>query len=113
MELVELAVGGEVIDCSTEYPQIWNRLRYQETAGTIRRPWQAAAEGSKHLFDSLKLLKSGVTDRSKSAGKYQRRWIVQANVKGRDISSVVADIQARVGKRSACLPISESSMAAI
>jgi len=104
LELVELAVGGEVID--TMYlgtRRFGIHLRYQE-------PYRDTTEAVEGLLiptdNGMTIPLSQIATVKKTTGpiqvnreKNQRRWIVQANVRGRDLGGVVADIQERVADR--------------
>lgn len=109
LELVELAIGGEVID--TIYLQ--NRrfgihLRYQEK----HRGDPDAME------DLLVPAQSGMLVPLKQVARIeqvtgpiqinrehnQRRWVVQANVRGRDLGGVIADIKEAIAAKVALPP---------
>ncbi|NLF17989.1 MAG: efflux RND transporter permease subunit [Lentisphaerae bacterium] len=103
LEMVELAVGGEVIDQIYLFTRRFGiHLRYDEPyrddleairsilvesdAGTLV-PLAQVAE-VRHVTGPIQINRE----------KNQRRWIVQGNVRGRDLGSVVADIQERVAR---------------
>ncbi len=104
LELVELAVGGEVID--TIYlgtRRFGIHVRYEEQ-------YRKDSEAIEHLLvptdDGLLIPLSQVAEVTKTFGptqinreKNQRRWIVQGNVRGRDLGGVVSDIRDRVEER--------------
>jgi cobalt-zinc-cadmium resistance protein CzcA len=101
LELVELAVGGEMID--TIYlgtRRFGIHLRYQEQD---REDTEAISNLLVHTADGSVIPLSQVATVSKTFGpiqinreKNQRRWIVQGNVRGRDLGGVVADIRERI-----------------
>lgn len=103
LEMVELAVGGEVIDQIYLFTRRFGiHLRYQE-------PYRSDPEAIRNILvetDSGGMIPlSQVADVRQVIGpiqvnreKNQRRWIVQGNVRGRDLGSVVADIQQRVAE---------------
>jgi cobalt-zinc-cadmium resistance protein CzcA len=103
LEMVELAVGGEVIDQIYLFTRRFGiHLRYQE-------PYRSDPEAIRNILvetDSGGMIPlSQVADVRQVIGpiqvnreKNQRRWIVQGNVRGRDLGSVVADIQRRVAE---------------
>lgn len=101
LELVELAVGGEVID--TIYlgtRRFGIHLRCQEE---YRDDIEAISNLLVQTADGSLIPLSQVASVSKAFGpiqinreKNQRRWVVQGNVRGRDLGSVVADIQRRI-----------------
>jgi heavy metal efflux system protein len=104
LELVELAVGGEVID--TIYlgtRRFGIHLRYQEQ---YRKDAKAVSNLLVPTADGSVIPLSQVAKVTKAFGpiqinreKNQRRWIVQGNVRGRDLGGVVADIQERIAQR--------------
>ncbi len=101
LELVELAVGGEVID--TIYlgtRRFGIHLRYQEEyradIEAIGRLLLATADGSKIPLLQVATVTKTFGPIQINREKNQRRWIVQGNVRGRDLGSVVADIRSRI-----------------
>ena len=104
LELVELAVGGEVID--TIYlgtRRFVIHLRYQEQ---YRKDTDAISNLLVQTADGSVIPLSQVATIAKTFGpiqinreKNQRRWIVQCNVRGRDLGGVVADIRERIDER--------------
>ncbi|MHC4967996.1 MAG: efflux RND transporter permease subunit, partial [Planctomycetota bacterium] len=109
LELVELAVGGEVID--TLYlgtRRFGIHLRYQE-------PYRDTPEAIENLLvptdDGSTIPLAQIATVTRTTGpiqinreKNQRRWVVQGNIRGRDLGSVVADVQRRIGDRVALPP---------
>jgi len=101
--IVELAVGGEVIDqLYLNTRRFGIHLRYQE-------PYRADPEAIKGL---LLETAAGYTVRLAQVARVnevigpiqinrednQRRWVVQANVRGRDMGSVVADMRDQIAE---------------
>jgi heavy metal efflux system protein len=104
LELVELAVGGEVID--TIYlgtRRFGIHLRYQEQyrrdTEAIGRLLLATADGSKVPLEQVATVTKSFGPIQINREKNQRRWIVQGNVRGRDLGGVVADIRQRITDR--------------
>ncbi len=109
LEMVELAVGGEVIDQIYLFTRRFGiHLRYQG-------PYRSDPEAIRNILvqtdtdGSIPL--SQVADVRQVIGpiqinreKNQRRWIVQGNVRGRDMGGVVADIQKRIAQQVALPP---------
>ncbi len=103
MEMVELAIGGEVIDYLYLNTRKYGiRLRYQESS---RRDPEALGRLLVSGKDGQLIRLSEVAEIKQLTGPIQisrennlRRWIVQANVQDRDIASVVADIRAKVAE---------------
>jgi cobalt-zinc-cadmium resistance protein CzcA len=104
LELVELAVGGEVID--TIYlgtRRFGIHIRYQEP---YRDDTRAISNLLVQTADGALIPLSQVATVTKAFGpiqinreKNQRRWVVQGNVRGRDLGGVVADIRERIDER--------------
>ncbi|OQY27445.1 MAG: hypothetical protein B6244_10765 [Candidatus Cloacimonetes bacterium 4572_55] len=104
LELVELAIGGEVIDqlyLNTRRFGIF--IRYQEP---YRVDTQAIRQLLVHTADSGLIPLAQIADVQEVIGpiqinreKNQRRWIIQANVRGRDMGGVVSDIRERIAEK--------------
>lgn len=104
MEIVELAIGGEVID------QIYlnNRrfgihVRFQEQ---FRSDTQAISNLLIQTENGQLVPLSQIAEVKKVIGplqinreKNQRRWMIQANVRGRDMGGVVSDIQRLISEK--------------
>ncbi|MBW1897537.1 MAG: efflux RND transporter permease subunit, partial [Deltaproteobacteria bacterium] len=104
MEIVEKAIGGEVIDQVYQNTRRFGiHIRYQESYRDIPEvienilvqtddenliPLSQVAE-VKQLIGPIQINRE----------KNQRRWIVQGNVRGRDMGSVIADIQERIRQK--------------
>lgn len=109
MGMVELAIGGEVIDhIYLNTRRFGIHLRFQE-------PYRSDLEAVRNILVSTG--KGDIVPLSQVAEvhqvigpiqinreKNQRRWIVQGNVRGRDLGSVVADIQKRVAEKISLPP---------
>jgi cobalt-zinc-cadmium resistance protein CzcA len=101
MEMVELAVGGEIIDnIYLNTRRFGIHLRFQEP---FRSDPEAVRNVLVHTAKGAVIPLSQVADVRQVTGpiqinreQNQRRWIVQGNVRGRDMGSVVADIQQRI-----------------
>jgi len=104
LELVELAIGGEVIDTLYQNTRRFGiHLRLQEP---YRRDVEAMRRLLVHTADKSLIPLSQVAEVREVVGpiqinreKNQRRWTVQGNVRGRDLGSVVADIRNRIDER--------------
>jgi cobalt-zinc-cadmium resistance protein CzcA len=101
LELVELAVGGEVIDTLYLYTRRFGiHLRYQEPyrsdPDAMRNLLVHTETGSLIPLSQIAEVKQVTGPIQINRENNQRRWIVQANVRGRDLGSVVADIQKRI-----------------
>lgn len=99
--VVELAVGGEVIDnlyLNTRRYGIHLRFqeRFRATPEAIRDLWVRTQDGALIPLSQVANVKHVVGPSQINREKNQRRWIVQGNVRGRDLGSVVADIQQRI-----------------
>jgi cobalt-zinc-cadmium resistance protein CzcA len=101
LEIVELAVGGEVIDhIYLNTRRFGIHVRYQEE---YRASLDAVANALVHTEDGALIPLSQVAVVSQVTGpiqinreKNQRRWVVQGNVRGRDLGSVFDDIRERI-----------------
>lgn len=109
LELVELAIGGEVIDSIYLHTRRFGiHLRYQE-------PYRVDPEAIRNLLvhtqDGTLIPLSQVAKVEQVTGPVQinresnqRRWIVQGNVRGRDLGGVFSDIRRRIQERVSLPP---------
>jgi cobalt-zinc-cadmium resistance protein CzcA len=101
LEIVELAVGGEVIDqIYLSSRRFGIHVRYQEQ---YRSSPEAIGSLLVHTEDGGAIPLAQVAEIKKVIGPIQinrennqRRWVLSANVRGRDMGGVVADIQNRI-----------------
>jgi cobalt-zinc-cadmium resistance protein CzcA len=101
LEVVELAVGGEVIDQIYVSSRRFGILvRYQEQ---YREDPEVIGSLLVHTQDGGAIPLAQVAEIKKVIGPIQinrennqRRWVLSANVRGRDMGGVVADIQERI-----------------
>ncbi len=103
LEIVELAVGGEVIDQIYLYTRRFGiHLRYQEhyrsDPETIRDILVETDSGGTVPLSQVAQVRQVTGPTQVNREKNQRRWIVQGNVRGRDLGGVVADVQERVAQ---------------
>jgi heavy metal efflux system protein len=101
LEMVEMAVGGEVIDnIYLNTRRFGIHLRYQEKfrddPQEIRNILLATAEHNLIPLGQVAEVKQVTGPIQINREKNQRRWIVQGNIRGRDLGSVVSDIQQRI-----------------
>lgn len=104
LEMVELAVGGEVVDnIYLNTRRFGIHLRYQEPYRSdpeaIRNMLLATADKGLIPLGQVAEVKSVVGPIQINREKNQRRWVVQGNVRDRDIGSVVADIRQLVAEK--------------
>ncbi|NLI76939.1 MAG: efflux RND transporter permease subunit [Candidatus Riflebacteria bacterium] len=104
LEMVELAVGGEVVDhIYLNTRRFGIHLRYQEKfradPEAIRNMLLATADNSPIPLGQLAQVTQVTGAIQISREKNQRRWVVQGNVRGRDIGGVFHDIQDRIAAR--------------
>jgi cobalt-zinc-cadmium resistance protein CzcA len=104
MEMVELAVGGEVIDhIYLNTRRFGIHLRFQEAYRSdpeaIRNVLVHTSNGSVIPLSQVAEVKQVTGPIQINREKNQRRWIVQGNVRGRDLGGVVADIQQRIAEK--------------
>jgi cobalt-zinc-cadmium resistance protein CzcA len=98
LEVVELAIGGEVIDhvfLNTRRFGIHVRFheRYREDPEAIRNLLVHATNGMLIPLSQVAEVKAVTGPIQINREQNQRRWVVSANVRGRDMGGVVGDIQ--------------------
>jgi len=101
MEMVELAVGGEVIDdIYLNTRRFGIHMRFQEPFRSdpeaVRNVLVSTSKGSAIPLSQVAEVRQVVGPIQINREKNQRRWIVQGNIRGRDLGSVVRDIQSRI-----------------
>jgi len=104
MEMVELAVGGEVIDniyLNTRRFGIHLRFHeaYRSDPEAIRNILVPTGNGPVIPLSQVAEVKQVVGPIQINRERNRRRWIVQGNVRGRDLGSVVADIRKRIAEK--------------
>lgn len=104
LELVELAIGGEVIDqVFLNTRRFGIHVRYQEPyrhdPEAIKNLLVHTSEGYHIPLSQVARVKKLVGPIQVNREKNQRRWTIAANVRGRDMGSVVADIKKRVTEK--------------
>ncbi len=108
LELVELAVGGEVVDhiyLNTRRFGIHIRYqeRYRDDPEALRNLLVGTSEGYHVPLSQVAEVKEVVGPIQINRENNHRLWTISANARGRDIGGVVSDIQARV-KEEISLP---------
>lgn len=103
LEMVELAVGGEVVDnIYLNTRRFGIHLRYQEKfrddPEAIRKLLLSTPGNRLIPLGQVAEVKQVVGPIQINREKNQRRWIVQGNIRGRDLGSVVAEIQAKIDR---------------
>jgi len=98
LELVELAIGGEVIDnIYLNIRRFGIHIRYQESYRSdpkvIEDLLVHAENGTLVPLKQVAQIKEVIGPIQINREKNQRRWVIQGNVRGRDLGSVVADIK--------------------
>ena len=101
LELVELAVGGEVVDqifLNTRRFGIHLRYdeKYRDNPETIKNLLVHTSDNSRIPLSQVATVKKLVGPIQINREKNQRRWVISANVRGRDMGGVVADIQKNI-----------------
>jgi len=104
MELVELAIGGEVIDnIYLNIRRFGIHVRYQEpyrsNPKVIEDLLVQAGDGTLVPLKQVAQIKEVVGPIQINREKNQRRWVIQGNVRGRDMGSVIADIKKRIADK--------------
>jgi cobalt-zinc-cadmium resistance protein CzcA len=109
MEMVELAIGGEEVSSLYRGNRRFGiHVRYladfRERPEVIRDLLVKTASGARLPLSELATIREVVGPVQINREHNQRRWVVSANVRGRDIGSVVADIQRAVEERVSLPP---------
>jgi cobalt-zinc-cadmium resistance protein CzcA len=104
MEMVELAVGGEVIDniyLNTRRFGIHMRFQeaYRSDPDAVRNILVPTSAGGMIPLSQVAEVRQVTGPIQINRERNQRRWIVQGNVRGRDLGGVVADIQAAIAEK--------------
>jgi cobalt-zinc-cadmium resistance protein CzcA len=104
LEIVELAIGGEVVDqIFLNTRRFGVHVRYQEpyrdTPEAIENLLVHTSEGYQVPLSQVAQIKKLVGPIQVNREKNQRRWTITANVRGRDLGGVVADIQEEVEEK--------------
>ncbi|MBL7214300.1 MAG: efflux RND transporter permease subunit [Phycisphaerae bacterium] len=104
LKLVELAIGGEVIDnIYLNTRRFGIHVRYQEPYRSdpkvIENLLVHAENGNLVPLKEVARINEVIGPIQINREKNQRRWIVQGNVRGRDIGSVIADIKERISDK--------------
>ena len=108
LELVEMAIGGQNIDyiyLNTRRFGIHVRYqeKYRQDPTAIRNLLVGTQDGGTIPLQQVAEVKQVVGPIQINRENNQRRWIIQGNIRGRDLGSVVADIQERI-KNKVSLP---------
>lgn len=101
LEVVELAIGGEIIDqvfLHTRRFGIHVRFdeRYRKDPEAIRSLLVHTSDGMLVPLSQLAEVRTEIGPIQINREKNQRRWVISANVRGRDIGSVVKDIKTAI-----------------
>ena len=100
-EMVELAIGGEVIDTLYVHTRRFGiHMRFKEDRRidpeAIRNILVQTEDASLIPLSQVARVKEVVGPIQVNREKNQRRWVVQGNVRGRDMGGVIADIQQHI-----------------
>jgi cobalt-zinc-cadmium resistance protein CzcA len=104
LEIVELAIGGEVIDSLYVNTRRFGiHLRFEEEArvnpvaiGNIEIRSESGAQVALSELAEIKQIEGPIQINRE---KNQRRWIIQGNVRGRDLGGVYQDIRKRIDEK--------------
>jgi heavy metal efflux system protein len=104
LELVEFAIGGEVIDqvfLNTRRFGIHVRFdeKYRDDPEAIKNLLVHTADGTLIPLAQVAEIKTVVGPIQINREKNQRRWVISANIRGRDMGGVVGDIQKIVNEQ--------------
>ena len=109
LEAVEFAIGGEVIDqIYLNTRRFGIHIRYMEQYRSNLKALQNllidSEEGYNVPLSEVAEIKRVVGPIQINREKNQRRWAISANVRGRDIGSVVEDMKKRISKKVSLPP---------
>ncbi|HPR63240.1 MAG TPA: CusA/CzcA family heavy metal efflux RND transporter [Thermoanaerobaculia bacterium] len=104
LELVEMAVGGEVVDelyLNTRRYGIFVRYKksHRDTPEAIRNLLLSTSTGVMVPLSQVAEVREVTGPIQINRERNHRRWTVTANVRGRDMGSVVKELQARIQQR--------------
>ncbi|GAB4280719.1 MAG: CusA/CzcA family heavy metal efflux RND transporter [Candidatus Rifleibacteriota bacterium] len=104
LELVELAIGGETIDnmfLNTRRFGIHVRYReeFRNDPDAIRNMLIPTSDGTLIPLGQIAEVKTLIGPLQINRENNQRRWTVQGNIRGRDLGSVISDIQKRIAQK--------------
>lgn len=104
LEMVELAIGGEVVgNIHLDNRRFAVHIRYQESyrnnADAIRNLLLTSAGDQLIPLGQVAEVKQMLGPIQINRENSRRRWIVQGNVRGRDLGSTVADIQRIIAEK--------------
>lgn len=108
LEVIELAIGGEVVDqvyVSNRRFDLFVRYKqeYRDDPAAIEQLLVSTANGSRIPLSQIARIEEKLGPLQINREKNQRRWMIQANVRGRDLGSVVGEIQ-EIVKEKISLP---------
>ena len=104
LDLVEAAIGGKVVDHvylnTRRYGiQVRYQQQYRDDIESIKNLMVNTADGSRVPLSHVVEVKQSLGPILINRENNQRRWIIQANIRGRDLGSVVADIKDRIAEK--------------
>ena len=104
LELVELSIGGEPVDqVYLNTRRFGIHVRYQEafraSPDTIRNLLVHTGDGSLISLEQVATVSEVTGPLQITREKNQRRWIVQGNVRGRDLGSVADEVRTRIARQ--------------
>ena len=104
LELVESAIGGKVVDYiylnTRRYGiQVRYQQNYRDNIEHIRNLMVSTSGGSRIPLSHVAEVKESNGPIQINRENNQRRWIIQGNVRDRDLGGVVADIKDRIAEK--------------
>lgn len=104
LEIVELAIGGEVVDqifLGSKRFGIHIRFKeeFRKNPESIKNILVKRANGSKIPLGKIAKIEKMVGPIQINRQNNQRKWTIQANVRGRDLGSVIKDIQKTISQK--------------
>ncbi len=104
LELVETAVGGRVIDHiylnTRRYGiQVRYQNEFREDQEVLKSLQVPANDGTMIPLSQIAEIRKTLGPIQINRENNQRRWMIQANVRGRDLGGVISDIQQRISDK--------------
>ncbi len=104
LELVEMGIGGEVIgNIYLDTRRYGIKIRYQEkyrnSPEVLSDLLVSSADGTKIPLTQLATIKQVIGPLQINRENNQRRWIVQGNVRGRDLGSIFEEIKKNIEEK--------------
>jgi cobalt-zinc-cadmium resistance protein CzcA len=104
LELVETAIGGKVVDNiylnTRRYGiQVRYQEKYRNDIETLKDLLVNGPDGIMVPLEQVAEIKQTFGPSQVNREKNQRRWMIQGNVRGRDLGGVIAEIRERIAEK--------------